>query len=202
MRPFAGIDGGLARIKLEQLSKMKMVDEIILSTNDKDIIDIGQRLDIPQLKIDRRPEHLCTNETTTDDLIKYVPSLTQNEHILWTHVTSPFIQAKSYEAAIRIYFNNSTSEFDSLMSVTKLQTFIWDQNGPINYDREQQKWPFTQSLPPLYEVNSGIFISSRNNYIALNDRIGKKPYLYILDGKESFDIDWEEDFAIAEKMYN
>jgi len=202
IRPFAGIDGGLARIKLEQISKIDGVREVILSTNDEEIIQIGNSLDIPHLRIDRRPEYLCANDTTTDELINYVSTLTNADHILWTHVTSPFIDVKSYNDAITKYFEILKRGFDSLMSVTKLQTFVWDKNGPLNYDREVIKWPFTQSLEPIYEVNSGIFISSRKNYITFNDRIGMNPYLHILDGREAFDIDWEDDFSTAEKMFN
>ncbi len=200
-RPFAEIDGGLTRLKLEQLSKLCGVSEIILSTNDEEIIEIGKSTNISHLQIDRRPEDLCSNDATTDDLIKYVPTLTKNEHILWTHVTSPFIKTQTYEDAINKYFEVIKDKYDSLMSVTKLQTFIWDQNGPLNYNREVRKWPFTQSLAPVYEVNSGIFISSHDNYIACDDRIGNKPYLYSLDHREAFDIDWEDDYQMAETMF-
>ena len=33
------------------------------------------------------------------------------------------------------------------------------------------------------------------------NRIGKKPLLFLMDELHSKDIDWEEDFVIAEMMY-
>ena len=40
-RTFAGIEGGLLRIKLEELLKAQLIDEIILSSNDDEVIRIG-----------------------------------------------------------------------------------------------------------------------------------------------------------------
>lgn len=201
IKPFGGIEGGLVRIKLLQLAKANSIEKIYLSTNDNEIIKIAQELNIHNLIIDQRPEYLCTSETTTDELIKYVPKLINSDHILWTHVTSPFIDEVIYEKAIEEYFLAIYEKrYDSLMSVTKLKKFIWNDNEPINYNRDENKWPFTQSIKPLYEVNSGIFLSSRENYQEFNDRIGLTPLYYELDSLKSFDIDWEEDFIIAEAI--
>jgi hypothetical protein len=57
-------------------------------------------------------------------------------------------------------------------------------------------------LKVLYEINHAFYINSIVNYIKLKDRIGAKPYYFELDKLQSFDIDWEEDFRIAEKIFN
>ncbi len=151
--------------------------------------------------IDNRPENLASSSTSTDDLINYVPNIIKDDSIiLWTHVTSPFVDEKIYEAMIGKYFEEK-NKYDSLMSVNKIQTFIWNSKEPINYDRDKEKWPRTQTLQPLYEVNSAAFIADIEIYKTLNDRIGNKPYLYELDKIKSFDIDWEEDFEIAEILW-
>ena len=90
--------------------------------------------------------------------------------------------------------------FDSLMAVTAMQSFIWDNSGPINYDINEEKWPRTQTLNELYEVNSSAFIASDEVYKKMHNRIGKSPYLFQLDKIEGFDIDWEDDFIIAESL--
>ena len=45
-----------------------------------------------------------------------------------------------------------------------------------------------------------IFINSIDNYLEFKDRIGVNPYLMNIEGYKSFDIDWPEDFKIAEKI--
>lgn len=199
---FAGIEGGLVKIKLNQLIACKSIDEIVLSTNDDEVIHIAESLSSNKIRIDKRPEHLATSATSTDDLVKYVPSIISEGEVLWTHVTSPFIDEKIYEEAIDIYKKlkvNGTN--DSLMSVTALKTFIWNKEGAVNYDRNKEKWPRTQTIEPLFEINSGIFLASVDTYRHLQDRIGEKPYLFENNDIDSFDIDWEEDFFIAEAIY-
>ena len=72
----------------------------------------------------------------------------------------------------------------------------------MNYDRTIEKWPRTQALQPVHEVNSGAFLAPASVYYELNDRIGASPYLYALDKLISHDIDWPEDFAVAESLYD
>lgn len=198
-RDFAGIKGGLLRIKLEELLKTKQVDQIILSSNDDEVLRIGEDFHDDRLVVLRRPEELCTSATSTDDLVRYVAELIPLGTVIWTHVTSPFLKAETYDRMISLYHEH-IDEYDSLMSVNKIQTFLWNKDKPVNYDREVEKWPRTQTLEPLYEVNSGIFIADAKIYQQMQDRVGKHVQLYETSQLESIDIDWPEDFEFAEKL--
>lgn len=200
-RPFAGVEGGLLYIKLKQLLSCKKVDKIFLSSDDEEVLNIGLSMCDERVVIDRRPDCLCQSTTSTDELIRYIPNLiTCDATIIWTHVTSPFLLAETYEKMIDMYYAK-LDDYDSLMAVNELRTFIWDSKRAINYDREIEKWPRTQTLNPLYEVNSGAFIADRSVYLNQHDRIGKKVCLYSLSKLESFDIDWQDDFDMAEMIY-
>jgi CMP-N-acetylneuraminic acid synthetase len=201
IRDFAGISGGLCFIKISQLLKVKYISKIIISTNDEDIKNLALSFNSDRLIIDERPEELATSETSTDDLIKYIPKIIKNGVVLWTHVTSPFVNEFLYQNMIQSYFNNLGSH-DSLMSVTKIQKFIWSDGEPLNYDKSKEKWPRTQTLAPIFEINSGVFLADIDIYKEFKDRIGRNPCLYKLDGKEAFDIDWEDDFEIAEILWS
>jgi CMP-N-acetylneuraminic acid synthetase len=198
-KDFAGIKGGLLKVKLNTLLQVSSIDTIVVSTNDAEVIHVAKSFKNKKIVIDVRPEHLATSSASTDDVVKYVPTVIKDEHILWTHVTSPFISVSTFEKAIEQYFN--ADEYDSLMTVNKIQTFLWDKEKPINYNRSVEKWPRTQTLPELFEINSGFFINSRENYLKYEDRIGVKPYLYVTEGYESIDVDWPEDFQLAEMIY-
>ncbi len=200
IKPFAEIEQGLIYIKLIQLLKVEEIEQIVVSTNDIEVKRIAESFDNSKIIIDDRPEELASSSTSTDDLIKYVPKIIDAGVILWTHVTSPFIDEKVYKNAIESYYLNS-DVYDSLMSVTKLHKFLWNESEPINYDRGVEKWPRTQTIKPIYEVNSGLFIANIDLYKKLNDRIGEKPFLYEVDEKIAFDIDWEIDFEIAEILW-
>lgn len=200
-RPFAGIEGGLLRIKLEQLLACKKIDAIYLSSDDDVVLNIGRKMNDERIIIDRRPDHLCQSSTSTDDVIRYVPDLIKEDAtIIWTHVTSPFLKAETYDDMLNTYYAH-LSGYDSLMSVNELRTFIWNKDGAINYDRKIEKWPRTQTLEPWYEIDSGVFIADRSIYTQLLDRVGNQVFPYVTSKLESFDIDWPEDFEMAELMY-
>jgi CMP-N-acetylneuraminic acid synthetase len=201
IKDFSNIKGGLTFIKITQLLKSKNISTIIVSTNDEEVKSIALSFNDERIIIDNRPEKLASSDTSTDDLIKYVLSIVKNDIVLWTHVTSPFVSEEFYDDMIKKYFEN-IGNYDSLMSVTKIQKFLWNNKKPINYDKSKEKWPRTQTLEPVYEVNSGAFIADIEVYKNLNDRVGKKPFLYELSEKKAFDIDWEDDFEIAEILWN
>jgi CMP-N-acetylneuraminic acid synthetase len=201
IKPFAGIDGGLLKIKLEQLLACPTIDSLCISSNDERVLDYASSIKDSRIIIDHRPDYLADSTTTTDELIKYVPSIISEGHVLWTHVTSPFITGIDYTQIIDTYLNNLDLGYDSLMTVLKLQGFIWDENEPISYNRSNLKWPMTQNIKPLYEVDSGIFLSSVKNYKTFSDRIGISPFLFEQTKSKSIDIDWPDDFVLAEKIY-
>ena len=200
-KSFAGIDGGLLKIKLLQLLKCDDIDKIIVSSNDIRVLDIAGDMNHSKITLDHRPDSLGSSSTTTDVLISYCSQLIKEGDILWTHVTSPFINEKDYEQLIQKYYGALANGFDSLMTVLKLQGFIWDENGPLSYDRKHLKWPMTQNIQPLFEIDSGVFISSAENYKAHSDRIGRNPLLVEQEKLKSIDIDWPQDFHLAELLW-
>lgn len=198
IKPFAGFSHGLIEVKLNQLCRSQLIDEIVLSTNDEEILDFANSLGEEKVRLHKRGESLSSSATSTDDLVSHALELVPDGHILWTHVTSPFIDAKEYDLIIQHYQQVIKEGYDSLMTTTLIHGFLWNNFGPINYDRKLEKWPRTQTLDPLHEINSGIFLSSAENYRYFDDRIGDNPFLYPLDKVKSFDVDWPDDFAIAE----
>lgn len=203
-RPFAGFKGGLVENKIQQLLRSKLLDEIILSTNDDESINIVERYarNDKRVHIVPRPEELCKSSTNLQDLICYVPTITDAEHILWGHVTTPLVDGELYDAAIKKYIECLGEGYDSLVGVTELKNFLLDSKGKIINNSTNIPWPRTQDLTPLYQINHSVFIANRSIYTRLKNRLGEKPFLYVMDELHSFDIDWPDDFVVAEIMYN
>ena len=201
-RPFAGIEGGLLANKLEQLLATERIDEIVLSTNDEECLRIGRKYAerSTRLRVVERPDELCLDTTNLQDLICYVPTITSAEHILWGHVTTPLADATSYDAAVEDYFASLDEGFDSLVGVTELKNFLLDAEGRLINNTTELPWPRTQDLAPLYEINHTVFLAPREVYIEQRNRLGRRPKLHVMDKISSMDIDWEEDFAIAEAL--
>jgi N-acylneuraminate cytidylyltransferase len=204
-RPFAGVEGGILRIKLQQLLAVERVADIYVSTNDEETMSVAESFNNSRIKIIERPEELCLSSTVIEDFINYIPTIVDADHIFWVHATAPFADTDILNQALDAYQELVVDKgtYDSLMSVTKVQQFLWSQteNKCVNHDRSKVKWPRTQDLEPLYEINHAFYINCRANYLKLHDRIGERPLLFELDKMHSFDIDWNDDFEIAEAIY-
>lgn len=200
-RPFGGEKESLIGIKLKQLLAVAEIDNIVVSSDDPLVLDRAAQFSENRVLIDERPKELCLSTTATDDVVKYLPTLIGEGDVLWTHVTSPMINSTDYSSIIKAFQENISRGYDSLATVTKIQKFLWDKDGPINYDRAAVKWPSTQDLAPIYEINSGAFLASVEIYKKLSDRIGTNPFLFEMDSVRAVDIDTWDDFLFAEKLY-
>lgn len=201
-RLFAGMEGGLVENKIKQILATKHIDEIIFSSNDERCMEIADKYSYDsRLHIIPRPDELCLSSTNLQDLICYVPTVTDADHILWGHVTTPLAGAEEYDKGIEIYLSKLQEGYDSLVGVTELKNFLLDKKGKLVNNTTNIPWPRTQDLEPLYEINHTMFLAKREVYTKLKNRLGNKVLLHVMDEIHSKDIDWEDDFTIAEIMY-
>ena len=89
-----------------------------------------------------------------------------------------------------------SGEYDSAFSAEKIQTFAWYEGRPLNYSPENI--PRTQTIEPVYIETSAFFIFPRALWTGRHRRIGDRPYMAVVDRIEGLDIDYPEDFTMAE----
>ncbi len=212
-RPFADHPGGLLGVKLDQLEALTCLgigDRIVLDTNDPLVLAQGAERQerwngAAELVVRARPDALGLGTTTTDALIAYAlatnPPTDPADDFAWTHVTSPLCDAPTYDRAIAAYRARDPERHDSLAATTPLQTFLWSDAGPLNYTPDPIRWPRTQDLACIHELNSALFIVPHALGVARADRIGARPLFFPLGKLASVDVDWEEDFALAEHLF-
>lgn len=173
------------------------ISDIYVDTDSQEIADSVLSF-FKSVKIIWRPKELVGDFVSMNRIIEYDLSQIEGEHFLQTHATNPLLGAESIEAAISHYFT-SLDKFDSIFSVNRLHTRLYDSNlRPINHN--PAKLERTQDLPPVYEENSNLYIFSKTSFKTTGARIGKNPGIFVTKNTESMDIDTEEDFIIAEKM--
>ena len=200
IKPFYKFKNGLLELKLQQLSQTSEIDKIIVSTDDDRIINFIESNFGKNVTTVKRAACLSQATTATDALVNHATELTKSGHILWTHVTSPFVGSSEYSKIIRQYHEKTAEGYDSLMSAVAIRSFVWHHGKPVNYSRQDVKWPNSQTLSTVHEINSAVFLARRETFIECNDRIGRRPFVYEMDKLVSFDIDWPEDFVLAEKI--
>lgn len=203
-KDFSGIEGGLLAYKLSQLQNLGENIEIIVSTNDPESFIIAQnyKQEIGNLKVIERPDYLGTSKTPLVELIKHAGKLATAAHILFTHVTSPFCNEVHYRKALSLYEEKLGCGYDSLISGRNYKEFLFDKiTGEIVNNQSDLAWPRTQDLQDCFEINNAVFLTSKMNF-ERGKRIGGKPFLYEQDKIVSLDIDDENDFKIAEAVYD
>tara|TARA_B100000925_G_C21972758_1_gene458671 strand:- start:274 stop:960 length:687 start_codon:yes stop_codon:yes gene_type:complete len=202
IRKFAHYSFGLFQLKIEQLIKVNLLNEIIVSTDDIKIINFLKKKKYKKVKYIIRPKKLALSSTRTDDLIAYAAKLfDKTDHILWTHVTSPLFSTKDYTYAIKIYIKRKKT-FDTLIGCNEIQEYIFNKNKPINYNYSKVFWPNTQNLKKLHSINNTLFLTSAYNYKIKKNRIGSKLFFLNISKIKSIDVDNLDDFKTAEKLYS
>lgn len=180
---------------IETLLSVPEISEIVVDTDSEPVMD-GLRQNFPQVKVINRPEHLRADDVPMNDILIHDTDQFPAEFYLQTHSTNPLLKPQTVSSAINSFFEQYPDR-DSLFSVTRLQTRLYDQHGKaINHDPSVLLQ--TQDLPPVYEENSCLYIFTRPNLIKKHHRIGDTPLMFEIDADEAWDIDEELDFAICD----
>ncbi len=180
---------------LETLLAVPEIDEIVVDTDSAPVVD-GLCQHFPKVRLIDRPENLRADDVSMNDILLYDTAQAPADFYLQTHSTNPLLQPGTVSRAIQRFLADYPAH-DSLFSVTRLQTRLYDQQGhAINHDPSVLLQ--TQDLPPVYEENSCLYIFTRENLIRRHHRIGDKPLLFEIDAEEAWDIDEELDFAITD----
>jgi CMP-N-acetylneuraminic acid synthetase len=196
-RPLAGKP--LYQHIIETLLSVPEISTVVVDTDSDPIMD-GLRRDFPQVIILPRPENLRADAISMNEILLYDTSRIQAEFYLQTHSTNPLLRPETISKAAQTFLANYPA-YDSLFSVTRLHTRLYDQTGhALNHDPNTLLQ--TQDLPPVFEENSCIYIFTRENLERRRNRLGERPLMFEIDGTEAWDIDEELDFVITEFLMN
>lgn len=188
-------DDGTALITvfLKTLVNVKGFDEVYVFCSKDEIKDYL----VPGVKYLKRPEYLDTQHATPQDIMGEFIKLVEADIYAVCHCTSPFVSEEHFEECVEA---TKSDEFDSSFTAEKLQHLMWtDSNEPLNFDPANV--PRTQDLPVYYNEVSAAYVFKREVFEKYKRRIGIKPHITEVSGIECIDIDYPEDFEIANAIY-
>jgi CMP-N-acetylneuraminic acid synthetase len=195
-RAFAGKP--LYRYIIESLLKCTQISEIMIDTDSPVVIEDANK-NFPSVKLYERPQNLRDGNIPMNDILLNDVKQISADYYLQTHSTNPLLQSKTIKSAIK-QFLESQPKHDSLFSVTRIQSRLWDKDAKaINHDPDVLLR--TQDLPPIYEENSCLYIFKKETLEIRKNRIGQKPLMFEIDRIEAWDIDEEIQFQIAESIF-
>lgn len=195
-RPFAGRP--LYHHIVEALLACPRIERVVIDT-DSELLRADAAEHFPTVTVLERPPHLRADTVPMNDVLLNTIGQVEAEFYLQTHSTNPLLRAASIDRAVG-RFLEAYPIHDSLFSVTRLQTRLWDQlSRPVNHNAAILLR--TQDLPPIYEENSCLYIFTGDTLRQRHNRIGERPLLFDVERLEAMDIDEELDFKVAEFLY-
>lgn len=190
--PFAGTN--LLIHKIDQLKKVKEIDKIVVSSDSDVMLQMAAQAGADTHK--RAPEYCDEKTKTFGEVVRHVAESVTGDDILWATCTSPLVTPALYKKAISEYYPALENGYDSLVSFEAIKRYLWDENGPMNYELGLKHVP-SQQLPELYIVTDGILLAPREKMIEWSYFHGINPYRFMVDKRAGCDIDDGLDLATA-----
>ena len=172
--------------------KAKKIDEVYVYCSEP---QVRQYLE-PGVKYLERPAFLDANSINCNDIIREFIKHIDADIYVAAHATGPFTKSESIDACIEAVASN---RYDSAFLAKRIQEFLWQNGSAMNFDI--QNFPRTQDLTPIYSETPGAYVFTKDTFLTYNRRVGIKPYIHTVSEIESRDIDYPEDFEIANAIY-
>lgn len=172
--------------------KCEEVDEIYVFCSSEQVQDYI----LPGVKYLKRPEYLDGDGANSNDIIREFIKMVDADIYIETHATGPFTRSESIDECVRAVKNG---EYDSAFLAKGMREFLWQNGAALNFDI--QNFPRTQDLVPIYSETPGAYVFTKETFKKYDRRVGEKPYIHEVSEIESRDIDYPEDFEIADAIY-
>ena len=174
---------------LRTLTRVEGIYEVYGFCSDERIVEL-----LPEgVRFLKRSAELDRDTTLGREIYDAFTARVEADLYVLAHATSPFIRPETIAGALD---KVRSGEYDSAFSAEKIQTFAWYEGRPLNYALDNI--PRTQTIEPVYIETSAFFIFPRELWGAHHRRIGDRPYMAVVERVEGLDIDYPEDFAMAE----
>ena len=183
----------LCQLLFETLSKVENIDEKYCFCSNDDI----NKYITNGIKFLKRDKSLDSNETQCYEIIKSFIDEVNPDIIVLCHATSPFIKKETIEMCVD---KVKSGEYDSAFAVCKEQEFLWYNGKPLNFDATCP--PRSQDLPEIYKETNGVFVFTKEMFFKTNRRVGLNPFLCKVEFPENIDINYKEDFLLADAYYS
>jgi CMP-N,N'-diacetyllegionaminic acid synthase len=177
---------------------------IIVSTDDEVIKEVVEKtgLKVPFL----RPTELATDEAGTQEVLKHAIKFSEDigyypDTLILLQPTSPFRTGDHIRAALTLYH----SDLDMVVSVKETKSnpyYVLFEENKEGFLRKSKEGDFTrrQDVPKVWEYNGAIYIINIKSLKAGSIIGFKAVKKYVMDEKDSIDIDSKVDFNFAKSI--
>ena len=190
---------------LEQALAARPAMDVVVSTDDEEIAEVARAAGalVPFL----RPAELALDTTPTEPVVRHAIAAARAagaapDAVMLLQATSPVRLPGTVSRAVA---QLEATGVDSLVGVVAQAPFIWTDHGPgaaptAAYDVTAR--PRRQDLTPTtlrYRETGSLYLTRTWVYDELDNRIGGRVGLFVMDELEGTDCDTELDLEVAER---
>ena len=146
----------LLEIKINQLKRIKDIDEIIVSSDCDKMLKLAKRLNVTT---HRRETYYAGSKATNSELFENLASFIESDYIMYSPVTSPLIKDNTIKKCIN--FLKTKSKFKSVATTRLVKEHMWLNNKPFNYKLSDA--PSSQDLPDVMSITFGCCILKKKD---------------------------------------
>jgi len=168
------------------------IDEVYIYCSDDAVVPYI----LPGVIYLKRPKFLDSDNINANDFIREFMKVVDADIYVNAHTTSPFAKPETIDDLI---VHVASGEYDSAFCAENIKTFMWMNGRPMNFNPDC--FPRTQELPDIYGETSIAYVFTKKSFLKNNRRLGQKPYIKEVGRIEAVDIDYPEEFDIANAIY-
>lgn len=188
--------------------KSSCITDVVVTTNCDTVKEITKefnRTSYKDVHIVSRPEHLCADDSPTEDAILHVLNHKKYKNIDDIILLQPTSPSRPNDLINRCYKKYVYQQNKCLFTADEYSPFFWAIDTSLKaypLCDECIYRPMRQDLNiMLYHDNGNIYIVDKKFFLQHKNRLGSgsSVSIFITNKFESIQIDTEEDFLFAEK---
>lgn len=198
IRPFAGTT--LVDILFEKLTNSNVIpkNNIWFSVYEDELKSIAKNYDI---NIFHRSEKSANSEgNPLTEIYEWYNKL-PFKYVVLVSACNPLLKIETIDKFIQSFID---SEKEGGFAVFEKKTYYWDKDGKPITDWSGSTIMNTKLVEPIYEAAHCLY-ASRMDIIGeghwMDTNSPPEPNLFVMEELESFDIDYEWQFKLGEKLY-
>jgi CMP-N,N'-diacetyllegionaminic acid synthase len=177
----------------------KIFDDVVVSTDSREIAKISEEYGatIPFI----RPKELASDTAKSSEVIVYCLNYFKKENYRDFMLLQPTSPLRTAENIIEAYNLYRKKKADSVVSVCQTEfspEFCFSLGNDLEISNFISKEIRRQELKKYFQLNGAIYISDVRNYLESKSFYKGKCFAYIMDKRNSIDIDDIFDFKFAE----
>ncbi|MBF0454298.1 MAG: acylneuraminate cytidylyltransferase family protein [Magnetococcales bacterium] len=185
---------------IEAAKSSTLIDRLILSSDDEDIIQIAKQwgCEVPFV----RPPSLAGDQSTSVDVAIHALDSVQQpyDYIVWLQPTTPLRLGEDIDAAIQICVEKGAPSAVSVVDAGKSPYWMYSikESGALEPIMSQDlSSRQRQELPCAYTLNGAVYVTQTDWLRRHGCFMNGGTYAHLMPPERSVDIDTELDFKIA-----